>query len=64
LYLRHGLIVLRGDEETMLLSNETIAPLWHAIDIVKHYRISIVDITTSGMGSKGNPTRFYAIMSK
>lgn len=63
-YQGESVVVLRADEDTLLLSNGTIMPFWNAIDVVKHYGYSLDDVTTSGMGSKGNPTRFYAIMSK
>jgi hypothetical protein len=39
-------------------------PFWNAIDIVKKYGYSLDEITTSGEGSQGNPTSFYAVMSK
>ena len=56
-------VVLRGDE-CMISTNGTLKPFWVAIDIVKHYGYSLDEIITSGMGSEGNPTRFYAVMSK
>jgi hypothetical protein len=63
-YQGESIVVLKADEDTLLLSNGTISPFWKAIDAVKHYGYSITDIATSGMGSQGNPTRFYAVMSK
>jgi hypothetical protein len=57
-------IVLKADENTLLLSNGTLSPFWTAIDVAKRYGYTLNDVTTSGMGSQGNPTRFYAIMSK
>lgn len=63
-YQGESVVVLRADEDVLLLSNGTITPLWNAIDVVKHFGYILNDVTTSGMGSKGNPTRFYAIMSK
>jgi hypothetical protein len=33
-------VILRGDEETLLLLNGTLAPFWYAIDIVKKTWIS------------------------
>ncbi|HKG87730.1 MAG TPA: hypothetical protein VKA95_05340 [Nitrososphaeraceae archaeon] len=57
-------VVIRGDEESLLLVNGTLAPFWEAIDKVKEHGYKLDDITTSGMGSQGNPTRFYAAMSK
>ena len=63
-YQGESVVVLRADENTLLISNGTLVPFWNAIDVVKHYGYSLNDVTTSGMGSQGNPTRFYAIMSK
>jgi hypothetical protein len=57
-------VVLRGDEETLLLLNGTLMPFWYAIDIVKKHGYQLKEITESGMGSKENPTRFYAILEK
>jgi hypothetical protein len=57
-------VVIRGDEEELLLVNGTLAPFWEAIDKVKEQGYKLDDIATSGMGSQGNPTRFYAAMSK
>jgi hypothetical protein len=63
-YQGESVVVLRAEENALLLSNGTLIPFWNAIDVVKHYGYSLNDVTTSGMGSQGNPTRFYAIMSK
>jgi hypothetical protein len=57
-------VVIRGDEQSLLLVNGTLAPFWEAIDQAKEQGYRLDDITTSGMGSQGNPTRFYAAMSK
>jgi hypothetical protein len=57
-------VVLRGDEETLLLLNGSLAPFWYAIDIVKKHGYQLKEITESGMGSQGNPTRLYAILEK
>ena len=57
-------VVLRGNEETLLLLNGTLAPFWYAIDIVKKHGYQLKEIIESGMGSKGNPTRFYAVLEK
>lgn len=62
-YEGNATVVLRGDEESLLLLNGTLAPFWEAIDIVSEQGYSLKDVATSGMGSKGNPTRFYAVMS-
>jgi hypothetical protein len=63
-YQGESVVVLKADENALLLSNGTLMPFWKAIDVVKNYGYSLNDVTTSGMGSQGNPTRFYAIMSK
>ena len=63
-YQGESIVVLKADEDTLLLANGTITPFWLAVDAVKHYGYSVDDITTSGMGSQGNPTRFYAVMSR
>jgi hypothetical protein len=63
-YQGESIVVLKADEDTLLLTNSSMSPFWKAIDAVKHYGYSVNDIATSGMGSQGNPTRFYAIMSK
>jgi hypothetical protein len=57
-------VILRGNEETLLLVNGTLAPFWYAIDIVKKHGYQLKEITESGMGTQGNPTRFYAVMEK
>jgi hypothetical protein len=50
----------------VLFFEETESELgWNAIEYFKTKgNFTIDDITPSGMGSQGNPTRFYAIMSK
>ena len=63
-YQGESIVVLKADEDTLLVANGKISPFWKAIDAVKHYGYSVNDIPTSGMGSQGNPTRFYAVMSK
>jgi hypothetical protein len=58
-------VVLRGEEETLLLLDGTLASFWHAIDIVKQHGYQLKEITESGIGSKKeNSTRFYAILEK
>jgi hypothetical protein len=57
-------VVLAAREETLLTTNGTLSSFWDAIGIVKQYGYTLDEVTTSGMGSQGNPTRFYAIMSK
>jgi hypothetical protein len=53
-----NLIILRFEETGASLG-------WNAIEHFKTKgNFTIDDITASGMGSQGNPTRFYAIMSK
>jgi hypothetical protein len=63
-YQGESIVVLKADEDTLLISNGTMSPFWSAIDAVKHYGYAIDEVATSGMGSQGNPTRFYAIMSR
>ena len=63
-YQSGSMIVLNADEDFLLLLNGTLTPFWHAIDIVKKQGYSLKEITESGMGSKGNPTRFYALLEK
>lgn len=63
-YESDSTVVLKGDENTLLLLNGTLAPLWNSIDIVKEHGYVLKEITESGMGSQGNPTRFYAILEK
>jgi hypothetical protein len=63
-YQSESTIVLKGEEDILVSINGTTASFWEAIDFMKHYGYSLVDVTTSGMGSQGNPTRFYAIMTK
>jgi hypothetical protein len=46
----------------LLLLNGTLAPFWYAINIVKKHGYQLKEITESGMGSQGYPTRFYAIL--
>lgn len=63
-YQTDSMIVLRADENTLLQVNGTMVPFWTAIEIVKQNGYTLNEVTTSGMGSQGNPTRFYAIMTK
>ena len=63
-YQSNSMVVLNADEDFLLLLNGTLTPFWHAIDIVKEHGYSLKEISESGMGSKGNPTRFYAVLEK
>ena len=63
-YISPSMIVLQGEEDNLLLLNGNLTSFWHAIDLAKQNGYSLQEITESGMGSQGNPTRFYAIMSK
>jgi hypothetical protein len=63
-YQSNSMVVLKGDEDLLLISNGTLAQFWHAIDIVKKQGYSLEHFTESGMGSQGNPTRMYAILEK
>jgi hypothetical protein len=37
---------------------------WTAVELLAKANYTLTDVTTSGLGSEGNPTRFYAIMTK
>jgi len=63
-YQSSSIVVLKGDEDLLLISNGTLAPFWHAIDIIKKQGYSLEHFTESGAGSQGNPTRIYAILEK
>ena len=63
-YQSGSIVVLKGDEDILLITNGTLAPFWHAIDIVKKQGYSLEHFTESGAGSQGNPTRIYAILEK
>jgi len=62
-YQSGSTVVLKVDEDLLLLTKGTLAPFWHAIDI-KTEGYSLEHFTESGMGSKENPTRIYAILEK
>lgn len=63
-YQSDKIVVLKADEDILLNINGTMGSFWNAIDIAKQFGYSLDDVATSGMGSQGNPTRFYAIMTK
>ena len=63
-YQSRSTVVLKGDEDLLLLTKGTLTPFWHAIDIVKKEGYSLENFTESGMCSKENPTRIYAILEK
>ena len=63
-YQTDSIVVLKADEDFVLKTSLSMVPFWKAIDIVKSYGYNLRDITTSGVGSVGNPTKFYAIMVK
>jgi hypothetical protein len=63
-YQSESFVVLKGEEGILLQTNGTMTLFWNAIDIVKGYGYSLNEVTTSGAGSQGNPTRFYALMTK
>jgi hypothetical protein len=62
-FVSNSTIALKGDEEFMLNTEYNLTPFWKAIDTAKQFGYSLDEITESGLGSVGNPTRFYAIMS-
>ena len=63
-YQSGSTVVLKGDEDLLLLTKGTLAPFWHAIDIVKNEGYTLEHFTESGMGSKENPIRIYAILER
>ena len=63
-YQSGSTVVLKGDEDLLLLTKGTLAPFWHAIDIVKKEGYTLEHFTESGMGSKNNLTRIYAILER
>jgi hypothetical protein len=56
-------ITLKGDEEFMLKTEKNLTPFWKSIDTAKQFGYTLDEITESGLGSIGNPTRLYAVMS-
>ncbi|WP_159357606.1 hypothetical protein [Candidatus Nitrosocosmicus sp. SS] len=62
-FISDSTVVLKGDEKFMLKSENDLRSFWKAIDTVKQFGFSVDEITESGLGSVGNPTRFYAVMS-
>jgi hypothetical protein len=62
-FISNSTMTLKGDEEFMLKTEYNLTPFWKAIDTAKQFGYILDEVTESGMGSVGNPTRFYAIMS-
>ena len=62
-YQSGSTVVLKVDD-LLLLTKGTLAPFWHAIDIVKNEGYSLEHFIESSMGSKENPTRIYAILER
>ena len=62
-YQSGSTVVLKVDD-LLLLTKGTLAPFWHAIDIVKNEWYSLEHFIESSMGSKENPTRIYAILER
>ena len=62
-YQSGSTVVLKVDD-LLLLTKDTLAPFWHAIDIVKNEGYSLEHFIELGMGSKENPTRIYAILER
>ena len=60
-YESDSMVVIEGNNKYLSIINGTLAPFWETIDIVKNQGYSLKEITTSGTGSKDNPTIFYAI---
>ena len=63
-YGTDSVVALKADEEFLLGTNGTLAPFWEAVDRVEGYGYVLDEMSTSGMGSQGNPTRYYAIFSR
>ena len=49
-YQSRSTVVLKGDEDLLLLTKGTLTPFWHAIDIVKKEGYSLEHFTESGNG--------------
>jgi hypothetical protein len=62
-FISNSTVVLKGDEAFMLKTDNDLRSLWKAIDAVKQLGFNVDEITESGLGSVGNPTRFYVVMS-
>jgi hypothetical protein len=63
IYQGNSTVVFRLDEESFVLPGVD-SELGKGIEVLSHYGYKFDQIVTSGMGSQGNPTRFYVIMSK
>ena len=46
-YQGESVVVLKADENALLLSNGTLIPFWNAVDVVKRYGYSLIDVTIS-----------------
>jgi|RhiMethySRZTD1v2_1073278.scaffolds.fasta_scaffold504251_2 hypothetical protein len=55
------MIVLEGNENYLSQVNGSLVPFWESIDVVTNQGYSLNEITTSGIGNKGNLIIFYAI---
>jgi len=62
-FVGNSTVVLMGDEKFLVGAEGTMNSFWTGIDKVKQFGYTLDEITTSGMGSEPNPTRFYAILS-
>ena len=63
IYQGNNTVVFRIDEESFIIPGAD-SELGKGIDVLTHYGYKLDQVVTSGMGSQGNPTRFYVIMSK
>jgi hypothetical protein len=53
------------DKVAVIAFEETKAPFgWTAVDALTRSNYTIDDVISSGLGSVGNPTRFFVIMTK
>lgn len=52
------------DKVAVVAFEETDAPLgWTAVDALARSNYTVNDVVSSGLGSVGNPTRFFVIMT-
>ena len=59
--LQGGLIISQFNTPDLMFNSD----LWSAMDLLKNqYGFKVLRITTSGVGSQGNPTVVYILMTK
>jgi hypothetical protein len=62
-YQSGSTVVLKIDD-LLVVTKGTLAPFWHAIDIVKYEGYTLIHFIESDIGNKENPTRIYAILER